>query len=184
VKERLVVVSGPARGGKSRWAEHLAGASGLPVVYLATGPVLEHDPAWQRRLERHRRRRPSLWRCREVEGALAEALDQLGPGELALIDSLGTWVAAHLDAEAEEWGLQLQQLLLTIDRCPAALLVVCEETGWGVVPATAAGGRFRDRLGRVQRMLTERCDAAWLVVQGRAIDLLRCSLPVPADEDS
>jgi hypothetical protein len=33
-------------------------------------------------------------------------------------------------------------------------------------------------------MLTERCDAAWLVVQGRAIDLLRCSLPVPADEDS
>ena len=40
MEERLVVVSGPARGGKSRWAEHLAGASGLPVVYLATGPLL------------------------------------------------------------------------------------------------------------------------------------------------
>ncbi|MFN5696790.1 MAG: bifunctional adenosylcobinamide kinase/adenosylcobinamide-phosphate guanylyltransferase [Cyanobacteriota bacterium] len=184
MKEHLVVVSGPARGGKSRWAEHLAAASGKPVVYVATGPRLEHDPAWQRRLERHRRRRPALWRCLEVEGALAEALEQLEPGELALVDSLGTWVAAHLEAGAEEWGLELQKLLLTIERCPAALLVVCEETGWGVVPATAAGGRFRDRLGRAQRMLTERCDRAWLVVQGRAIDLLHCSQPVPADEDS
>ncbi|MEB3263881.1 MAG: bifunctional adenosylcobinamide kinase/adenosylcobinamide-phosphate guanylyltransferase [Synechococcus sp.] len=176
---RLSLVSGPARSGKSRWAEHLALRSALPVVYLATGPLLPHDRAWQERLERHRRRRPSSWDCREVEGALAAALDGLDPHALALVDSLGTWVAAHLELEGEAWSRERENLLAAIARCPAPLVVVSEETGWGVVPATSAGGRFRDRLGRLQQQLTARCDRAWLVVQGRVIDLLAISQPLP-----
>jgi adenosylcobinamide kinase/adenosylcobinamide-phosphate guanylyltransferase len=58
-------------------------------------------------------------------------------------------------------------------------VVVCEETGWGVVPSTAAGSRFRDRLGSLQERLQQRSEAAWLVLQGRAIDLLALSQPVP-----
>jgi len=174
-------VSGPARSGKSRWAEHLALRSGLPVVYLATGPLLPHDAAWQRRLERHRRRRPSNWECCEVEGALAEALGGLPPHALGLVDSLGTWVAAHLELEEEGWSREREILLGAMACCKAPLVVVSEETGWGVVPATAAGGRFRDRLGRLQQQLTERCDRAWLVMHGRVIDLLAISQPLPAE---
>jgi adenosylcobinamide kinase/adenosylcobinamide-phosphate guanylyltransferase len=178
---RLSLVSGPARSGKSRWAEHLALRSARPVVYLATGPLLPDDAAWQRRLDRHRRRRPSSWGCLEVEGALAEALDGLHPHALGLVDSLGTWVAAHLELEGEDWEREREALLQAVARCPAPLVVVSEETGWGVVPATAAGGRFRDRLGRLQQQLTGRCDRAWLVMQGRVIDLLAISQPLPAE---
>ena len=176
---RLTLVSGPSRGGKSRWAEHLAAGSGLAVVYLATGPSLPDDPSWQERLQRHRLRRPPQWDCRELGGALAGAFAGLDVGQLGLVDSLCTWVAAHLDLEPEDWRLHCDALISAISRCPAPLVVVCEETGWGVVPATAAGSRFRDRLGAMQQELQGHSDAAWLVLQGRAIYLLALSQPIP-----
>lgn len=176
---RLTLVSGPSRGGKSRWAEHLAGASGLAVIYLATGPCLPDDEAWQERLRRHRLRRPPAWGCREVGGELAAELGRLLDGQLGLVDSLGTWVAAHLELEEPDWRHRCDELLGAIGACPAPLVVVCEETGWGVVPATAAGSRFRDRLGAMQQTLQAHSEAAWLVLQGRALDLLALSQPVP-----
>lgn len=180
-RPRLTLVSGPARSGKSRWAEHLAERSGLNVVYVATGPLLPEDPSWQARLEQHRRRRPAHWRSLEVEGALATALADLQPGQLGLVDSLGTWVAAHLDRDGEAWHGCCGELQLALQRARCPIVLVCEETGWGVVPATAAGGRFRDRLGRLQQRLAMDAEASWLVLQGRAIDLLRLGHPVPGD---
>lgn len=178
---RLTLVSGPSRGGKSRWAEHLAAQSGLAVVYLATGPSLPDDPSWQARLQRHRQRRPPQWGCREVGGELAAALADLEPAQLGLVDSLGTWVADHLELEPEAWAFRCNELITAIRRCRAPLVVVCEETGWGVVPATVAGSRFRDRLGTMQQQLQGQSEAVWLVLQGRAIDLLALSQPVPPD---
>jgi adenosylcobinamide kinase / adenosylcobinamide-phosphate guanylyltransferase len=178
----LTLVSGPAGSGKSRWAEHLAERRGCSVVYLATGPALPQDAAWQQRLERHRRRRPEQWLCREVEGDLAPALAVLAPDQLGLVDSLGTWVAAHLERGPDDWARQCHLLLEAIATCSAPLVLVAEEAGWGVVPATASGGCFRERLGALERRIAGRCDAAWLVVQGRAIDLIALGHPVPSQD--
>ncbi len=177
----LTLVSGPAASGKSRWAEHLALSSGKAVVVLATGPDLPDDPSWQRRLQRHRQRRPPSWRTLEVGAELSAALRPLHPEHLALVDSLGTWVAAHLESDPSRWQAEVTTLLETLQSCQAPVVLVSEETGWGVVPMTAAGGRFRDRLGELQQRLTPRCQAAWLVLQGRAIDLTRLGTPLPAD---
>ena len=49
----------------------------------------------------------------------------------------------------------------------ATVVIVIEETGWGVVPATAIGGTFRDRQGELAQVLERHADASWLVVQGR-----------------
>lgn len=175
----LTLVSGPAASGKSRWAEHLAQCSGYPVVVLATGPDLPDDPSWQQRLERHRQRRPSTWRTLEVRAELSPGLLSLRPNELGLVDSLGTWVAAHLDQEGSAWQEQVDTLLNTIQRVRSPLVVVSEETGWGVVPMTTAGGQFRDRLGALQQRLSPHCSGSWLVLQGRAINLAQLALPIP-----
>lgn len=178
---QLTLISGPAGGGKSRWAEHLAMASGRPVVYLATGPMLPDDRSWQQRLERHRRRRPGDWDCREVEGQLSRELLLLRAQQIALVDSLGTWVAAWLEASPEAWQQHCRDLLAALEATPAHVLLVCEEIGWGVVPPTAAGSRFRDRLAPLQQDISRRCDRSWLVLQGRALDLGALGVPVPAD---
>ncbi len=175
----LTLVSGPAASGKSRWAEHLAHRSGLAVVVLATGPDLPDDPSWQRRLQRHRQRRPASWRTLEVGGDLRAALLSLEGGDLALVDSLGTWVAAHLEQDTSGWDREMATLVEALHATLATVVMVCEETGWGVVPATATGGRFRDRLGELQQRLAPLCETAWLVTQGRAIDLSGLGTPVP-----
>lgn len=180
---RFQLVLGPARSGKSRWAEHLASSSGLEVVYVATGPRLPEDEAWQRRLDRHRQRRPSSWTTLEVENPaeLGSSLNALEAHQLALVDSLGSWVAAGLEWDEAAWADLCQRLLHELSDLRCALVVVSEQTGWGVVPPTAIGGLFRDRLGSIERQLVARAGVSWLVVAGRAINLSAIGQPVPAD---
>ena len=180
---RLELVLGPARSGKSRWAEHRAEASGLAVVYVATGPSLPDDAAWQRRLARHRDRRPAAWLTLETPdpAQLGPALTGLGAGQLALVDSLGSWVAAGLELDATTWAGLCNDLLARLPQLACALIVVSEQAGWGVVPATAVGGLFRDRLGAIERRLVAAAPSSWLVVAGRALPLSAIGQPVPPD---
>jgi adenosylcobinamide kinase/adenosylcobinamide-phosphate guanylyltransferase len=174
------LVLGPARSGKSRWAEHLAVRSGLPVHYLATGPSANgRDPDWALRVQSHQQRRPPEWSTLEVGANLAPALDaQQAPG-LVLVDSLGTWVAACLDRDREAWELSCCSLIRSLQHCAVPVVLVSEQTGWGVVPPTAIGGVFRDRLGALEQRLAPLCGALWLVIAGRAIDLRAHSVAVP-----
>ncbi|MEB3338441.1 MAG: bifunctional adenosylcobinamide kinase/adenosylcobinamide-phosphate guanylyltransferase, partial [Leptolyngbyaceae bacterium] len=55
----LILVTGPARSGKSEWAERLAIASHQSVIYVATASVDPTDLEWQARIEQHRLRRPT-----------------------------------------------------------------------------------------------------------------------------
>ncbi|MFM1797772.1 MAG: hypothetical protein RLZZ117_50 [Cyanobacteriota bacterium] len=176
----LILVSGPAASGKSRWAEHLAHSSGRQVVVLATGPDRPDDASWQRRLERHRQRRPPTWHTREVGGELSSAVRALDAECVALVDSLGTWVAAHLESDSVLWEEEMAKLKAALSATGAVVVLVSEETGWGVVPMTAVGGRFRDRLGDLQQHLAPLCETAWLVLQGRAVNLSQWSALVPA----
>jgi adenosylcobinamide kinase / adenosylcobinamide-phosphate guanylyltransferase len=175
------LVCGPSGGGKSRWAEHLAARSCRQVVYLATGPLLPDDPDWQQRLQRHRCRRPASWQCLEVGGQLAPALAELAEGQLGLVDSLGTWIAAWLASDDDTWLLRCGELLETLRSCLAPLVLVAEEVGWGVIPATRDGCRFQARLTALQLQIAGQCDAHWLVVGGRALDLMQLGESVPAE---
>ena len=177
-----ILVSGPSRGGKSEWAEHLVAQLGdaYPVVYLATGGSHGEDPAWQQRLALHRQRRPSSWQLREVGANLVEALLPTAAlaQQLVLLDSLGSWVAHHLALPEVDWlGLQADFLKLLAERRPPTVLVA-EEVGWGVVPPTAIGGLFRDRLGELLECIDPLCSGSWLVIRGRALDLRDIGLPI------
>lgn len=177
----LTLVMGPSRSGKSRWAEHLAHAASprLAIHYLATGADDPDDAAWQVRLARHRARRPSGWTHHEVGSALAPCLASLTAGQLGLVDSLGSWVAQLLEQDSDRWMSSCRELLDALRQCPAALIVVSEQVGWGVVPPTRIGGLFRDRLGELEQQLMPWSQAAWLVVAGRALDLKAASVAVP-----
>jgi len=176
------LVLGPARSGKSRWAEHLAKQSGVPVTYIATGPRPSlDDAAWATRVQNHVIRRPSHWTTMEVDFALAEELMGLKPPGLALVDSLGTWVAAGLDLDSPSWQQRTAELAHSVSSSAVPVLLVSEQTGWGVVPPTAIGGVFRDRLGSLEQQLAPLCSAIWLVIAGRALNLTNLGMDVPAD---
>ena len=178
LKNRLILVSGPARSGKSRWAEHLL--HNQPVVtYIATAAARPKDVEWQTRLELHRRRRPAHWGLAESGGELVEVVESLVPGQSVLIDALGGFVAHHLEMNGTAWNRLCERLISSITASQCTCVVVIEETGWGVVPPTRIGGVFRDRLGVLAQKLDGVADDAWLVVQGRALDLHALGHRVP-----
>jgi adenosylcobinamide kinase/adenosylcobinamide-phosphate guanylyltransferase len=78
-----------------------------------------------------------------------------------------------------EWAQLEADLIKTLQDRERPVVLVIEETGWGVVPATAIGGRFRDRQGRLAHQLEHIASASWLVVQGRALDLHALGAAVP-----
>ena len=174
----LILVSGPSRGGKSRWAESLLTNDPF-VIYVATGMKRDDDSAWVERLRIHRERRPSHWSLLEPGPDLIQSLQTIEPRQSVLVDSLGGFVATHLDMDGPAWTKHSDDLITTLAHLSSKCVVVIEETGWGVVPATQIGGLFRDRLGQIAQQLDQIADLSWLVLQGRAVDLCAISHPVP-----
>lgn len=175
----LVVVTGPSRSGKSEWAEQLALQSELPVTYVATAQVDLGDPEWCDRIALHQQRRPANWQTLNVQAELAAVLTQASDRDCLLVDSLGTWVAAFLEESEADWNQRSQALLQSLQNCLATVIVVAEETGWGVVPAYPLGRLFRDRLGVLTRAISGQADRVFLAVAGYAIDLKLLGVSIP-----
>ena len=88
----ITLVLGGTRSGKSEVAEGLLPASG-PVTYVATGQVTDPDMAGASTPTAGAG--PPSWTTVEAGADLVAALDR--PDGPVLVDSLGTWVAAHDD---------------------------------------------------------------------------------------
>lgn len=175
---QLILVTGPARSGKSEWAESLAMGTGQPVIYVATASGNDQDPEWQERVRSHRQRRPSNWSTLEVPVTLSATIEQANSETCLLIDSIGTWLANILDQNQHQWHLTTQQLLHSLQQCPATVILVAEETGWGVVPAYPSGRLFRDRLGSLVRQIGGIADAVYLITAGYALNLKVLGIPL------
>jgi adenosylcobinamide kinase / adenosylcobinamide-phosphate guanylyltransferase len=174
----VILVTGAARSGKSEWAETLAHQTGLPVIYLATANLNPDDLQWQQRIKIHRQRRPSSWSTLEVAENLAHTISTIEPNHCLLIDSLGTWVANCLEQNDQLWQESQEQLLQSLKHSPHTIILVAEETGWGVIPAYESGRIFRDRLGALIRWVSTICDPVYLVTGGHALNLKVLGTPL------
>ena len=190
---RLLLVTGGARSGKSAFAERRAAGARPPVAYVATARVW--DDEMRRRVARHRADRPAAWVTLEAPTRPAEALaGEAGPIGTVLLDDLGNLVAnllfevtgggepgpdtaERLDAIV---GAELDALDATRRDRGWDLVVVTNEVGLGVVPATPVGRVFRDALGRANQHVAALADAVYLLVAGQP---LRLKPPCPACAD-
>ena len=170
----LIVLTGGARSGKSVAATAAAAATGAAVLFIATAEPGDDDMA--RRIERHRAERPVEWTTLEAPRHLGAAVASANPDTTVIIDCVGLWVTnrmlddrpaatAELVQEAELLASQLK------DR-PGLAIVVTNEVGSGIVPATPLGRDFRDLLGLVNQAVVRAGDAAYLVVAGRLLPLV------------
>jgi len=160
----IVLVLGGARSGKSKVAEARAAdlAAGAPVTALVTAVVGDADMA--ARVAAHRARRPSTWATVETGADLVGALESCRGA--ALVDALGTWVAA-----APGLSVDAERLCTVLAGRDGDTVVVSEEVGLGVHPSSQAGRRFRDVLGLVNQAVASVADEVLLVVAGRTLAL-------------
>ncbi|WP_186319144.1 bifunctional adenosylcobinamide kinase/adenosylcobinamide-phosphate guanylyltransferase [Streptomyces sp. SAJ15] len=176
---RRTLVLGGARSGKSLEAERRLD-SFPDVVYVATGGTRDGDTEWAARVALHRERRPVSWRT--VESCdLVPLLAADGPP--LLVDCLALWLTDAMDrvdawsddawADGGERALRerVAELVAAVRDTRRSVVAVSNEVGSGVVPATAAGRRFRDELGRLNAAFAAECEQVLLVVAGQALPL-------------
>ncbi|PSB12959.1 bifunctional adenosylcobinamide kinase/adenosylcobinamide-phosphate guanylyltransferase [filamentous cyanobacterium CCP1] len=173
-----ILVTGPARSGKSEWAEQLAMRSGKSVTYIATAQVNPEDAEWQARILQHQRRRPPHWKTIAAPVDLLPVLQSSTLFDCLLIDSLGTWLANVLDQDEAAWEQTVQALLAELEQTSSLVILVAEETGWGVVPAYPMGRLFRDRLGALTRQVGQIADPVYLVTGGHVLNLSELGRPL------
>lgn len=161
--QRITLVLGGTRSGKSEVAERLCEACPAPVTYIATGDAAS-DPLMAARVAAHLARRPGDWPTVEAGPRLIEALSEVHG--TALVDSLGSWIAATPDLAVDPVAL----VSALTDRA-GNTVVVSEEVGLGVHPATEVGRRFADVLGSVNQAVAAAADEVLLVVAGRVLPL-------------
>ncbi|MEM8610833.1 MAG: bifunctional adenosylcobinamide kinase/adenosylcobinamide-phosphate guanylyltransferase [Cyanobacteria bacterium P01_H01_bin.105] len=176
---QLILVTGPARSGKSEWAEYWAEQTNRPVVYVATSTVSVNDTEWQRRVAQHRERRPTNWKTLEVPKDLAKTIQTADANRCLLVDSLGTWLTNQLNEDDASWQVIVDELVTALKLSKCDVILVAEETGWGVVPAYPLGRTFRDRLGYLVRCIGEIATQVYLITGGYALDLKRLGKPLP-----
>ncbi|MBW4593678.1 MAG: bifunctional adenosylcobinamide kinase/adenosylcobinamide-phosphate guanylyltransferase [Brasilonema angustatum HA4187-MV1] len=176
---KVVLVTGPARSGKSEWAEILAIQSQKAVIYVATAVENSEDEEWQQRILQHKRRRPQDWATLEVPYELSATLANAEQNICLLVDSLGTWVANLLEQDELIWENIVREFLETVELVSADVIFVAEETGWGVVPAYPIGRTFRDRLGHLVRQLAGISQEVYLVTGGHVLNLSLLGSPLP-----
>jgi len=175
---QFILVTGPARSGKSEWAETLATGTGKQVVYVATAATDPTDREWHNRIVLHQRRRPPSWKTLEVPIELAATIELYGANSCLLIDSVGTWLANLLHQDDVSWNQTQQAMLSSLQRTAADVILVAEETGWGLVPAYPIGRLFRDRLGTLVRHIAAVAHPVYLVTAGHVLNLSELGTPL------
>ena len=149
--------------------------TGQRVQYVATGQVGHSDPAWRRRVDAHRDRRPSHWSTIETDD-VAQQLRQ-SPDTAMLVDDIGGWLTAILDRrrawEGGSISADLDELTIAVAGFRAPLMLVSPEVGLTVVAATTSARRFTDELGILNQRLATLCERVVLVVAGQPLVIKR-----------
>jgi adenosylcobinamide kinase / adenosylcobinamide-phosphate guanylyltransferase len=188
VSGHITLVIGGARSGKSAWADQRAKKSGRQVLYVATATAGDDEMA--ERIAAHQAHRPADWRTIEEPDHPLHAIQANAiPGDAVVVDCLTLWVsnvvmkaigpARDVDtmpptvwATIEAAVVNEAQALLTDARDrDLTLILVSNEVGMGVVPATSLGRHYRDMLGRVNQVVGSSSDSLILMVAGLAVDL-------------
>jgi adenosylcobinamide kinase/adenosylcobinamide-phosphate guanylyltransferase len=170
---RLTLILGGARSGKSRFAMEHGKKSGASKYYIATAQAL--DPEMARRIEMHRGERSSDWTTLEEPIQLAEALQSVeGKADLAVIDCLTLWLSNLLIAmESDEKKVmdRIDQLVTVMTRLDLSVIAVSNEVGLGIIPADPLSRLFRDLAGVLHQRLARVSHEVYWMTAGLAVQI-------------
>ncbi|MEG6504317.1 bifunctional adenosylcobinamide kinase/adenosylcobinamide-phosphate guanylyltransferase [Nitratidesulfovibrio sp. 1201_IL3209] len=171
-----ILFTGGCRSGKSGLAQRWVESLGPSRVYIATGAARDAEMA--ERVRRHQAARGAGWRtveepldvCAALRGCMGQGAGQSVTARPngVLLDCVTLWLTNRMLADHDDAailrGVKDLAALLRASTVPVA--VVTNEVGWGVVPETPLGRRFRDLSGEANQLLASACTGVVLAVSG------------------
>ena len=192
----LILVLGGAASGKSQMAldlaRGLAPPQAVPVpvrrgqtprtdagkgvsprfAFVATGQALDQE--MKVRIERHQATRSTDWETAEVPADLAEWFAENSHNyQVIVLDCLTLWLSNVTGKRQDNLAVSkaTAKLLQAIRATRARVVVVSNELGLGLVPATKVVRAFRDLAGRVNQQVAAEADEVYLAVSGLPLRL-------------
>lgn len=166
MSKQIILITGAARSGKSRYAEARAVELGEHRIYLATAEAKDQEMA--QRIAIHRERRGRDWITVEEPLELAAALlAQRGCADAVLVDCLTFWLSnLLLQRDAVYAEGKVDELIQAFGSLDFHLLLVANEVGWGIVPDHLLARQFRDLAGWANQRFAAAANEAVLTVAG------------------
>jgi adenosylcobinamide kinase/adenosylcobinamide-phosphate guanylyltransferase len=178
LSKRCVLIIGGARSGKSHFAQELASKLGEAVLFVATAEA--GDEEMRQRIERHKRARSAAWSTLEVTTGVGRQIgEKISKAQVVIVDCITLLVnnifsqysdqtGERIDAPLIEKGVmaEINELIEHVNRLDASFIVVSNEVGLGLVPATRLGRLYRDLLAKANQMLAQAADEVYLMVAG------------------
>ena len=162
----IILITGGARSGKSKYAEQRAAALGSRRLYVATAEA--KDEEMKQRIAEHRKRRGSDWITIEAPMELAEALvARRRQIDCALVDCITLWLSNLLTQRDAQYAKEkVEELVQTLPRLDFHVVLVTNEVGWGIVPDNPLARQFRDLAGWANQRIAEIANEVVLAVAG------------------
>lgn len=189
MKNKIFLVLGGARSGKSEFAEKLMYHSiGKRKGYIATSQILDDEMRY--RVILHRQRRPADWKTFEVMHEAGNSMEAiLSEADSILFDCITMYVNNILmdhmkgitvetlgvsDLTTLQTSLE-KDLDLMFDNIEKAsgkeIIFVSDELGMGIVPANAMSRAYRDLVGLANQYVAKRADKVYLSIAGITMEL-------------
>ena len=161
--KKIILITGGARSGKSRYAERIALSLSKNPVYVATAHVW--DDEFRERVKKHQERRGPEWTNIEEEMLLSR--HDL-TGRVAVIDCVTLWCTNYF-FQMQEVEVCLEALKDEFDKFTgkdATYIFVTNEIGMGGVSENAVQRKFTDLQGWMNQYVASKADEVILMVSG------------------
>ncbi len=166
MSKEVVLITGGARSGKSKYAEKCAISKGTRLFYLATGEARDEEMA--QRIAEHRKRRGKNWMTVEEPMEVSKELRlQKGKIDCAVIDCLTLWISNLLIQQGEEAVYRAVDVFINdLPNFDFHVFLVTNEVGWGIVPDNPLARQFRDLTGWSNQRMAKVAKEVVLMVAG------------------
>jgi adenosylcobinamide kinase / adenosylcobinamide-phosphate guanylyltransferase len=164
--KEIILITGGARSGKSKYAERRAAELGARRLYIATAEAKDEEMA--QRISEHQKRRGSAWTTVEEPVKLVETLlAWRGCADCALVDCLTFWLSNLLfRSSGNQVAEKVEAFVQALPQLDFSVVLVTNEVGSGIVPDNPLARRFRDLAGWTNQRIAEAADEVVLMVAG------------------
>jgi adenosylcobinamide kinase/adenosylcobinamide-phosphate guanylyltransferase len=171
---KVMLITGGARAGKSRYAERLMTARPAHHAVIATATAGDAEMA--ERIARHKAERDKTWETIEQPISVRAAIRNAArPDRILLVDCLTLWIS-NLMGEQRDIEVEMQGLVGTLKIAAGPVIIVSNEVGLGIVPDNPLARAFRDNLGRANQLVAAAAEVVVFMAAGIPM-ILKGSLP-------